>query len=133
MRATVNGTGIGQPVRRKEDLRLLTGRGRYGDDIVLPDMAHAVFVRSPHAHARIVSIDKRAALASPAVLAVLTGTDYLADGLGPIPHNPGLSAPPDVQARTRGMAPIATTHFPLPADKVRHVGEPVAIIVAQSI
>jgi carbon-monoxide dehydrogenase large subunit len=133
MRATVNGTGIGQPVRRKEDLRLLTGRGRYGDDIVLPDMAHAVIVRSPHAHARIVSIDKRAALAAPAVLAVLTGADYLADGLGPIPHNPGLSAPPDVQARIRGMAPIATTHFPLPTDKVRHVGEPVAIIVAQSI
>ncbi len=133
MRATSGSTGIGQPVRRKEDLRLLTGRGRYGDDIVLPDMAHAVFVRSPHAHARIVSIDKRAALASPSVLAVLTGTDYRADGPGPIPHNPGLSAPPDVQARTRGMAPIATTHFPLPTDKVRHVGEPVAIIVAQSI
>ena len=133
MRATVNGTGIGQPVRRKEDLRLLTGRGRYGDDIVLPDMAHAVFVRSPHAHARIVSIDKMAALAAPGMLAVLTGTDYLADGLGPIPHNPGLSAPPDVQARTRGMAPIATTHFPLPTDKVRYVGEPVAIVVAESI
>ena len=133
MRVTVNGTGIGQPVRRKEDLRLLIGRGRYGDDIVLPDMAHAVFVRSPHAHARIVSIDEGAALAAPGVLAVLTGADYLADGLGPIPHNPGLSAPPDMQARTRGMAPIATTHFPLPSDKARHVGEPVAIIVAETI
>jgi carbon-monoxide dehydrogenase large subunit len=125
--------GIGQPVRRKEDFRLLTGRGRYGDDVALPGMAHAVFVRSPHAHARIVSIDKRAALAAPAVLAVLTGADYLAAGLGPIPHNPGLSAPPDVQARLCGGAPIATRHYPLPADRVRFVGEPVAIVVAETI
>jgi aerobic carbon-monoxide dehydrogenase large subunit len=133
MRAQVNDTGIGQPVRRKEDFRLLTGRGRYGDDIVLPRMAHAVIVRSPHAHARIVSIDKTAALAALGVLAVLTGADYRADGLGPIPHNPGLSAPPDVQARTCGIAPIATVHYPLPADRVRYVGEPVAIVVADSI
>jgi aerobic carbon-monoxide dehydrogenase large subunit len=126
-------SGIGQPVRRKEDFRLLTGRGRYGDDITLPGIAHAVFVRSPHAHARIVSIDKRAALAVPGVLAVLTGADYLAAGLGPIPHNPGLSAPPDVQARLCGGAPIATRHYPLPADRVRFVGEPVAIVVAETI
>ena len=98
--------GIGQPVRRKEDFRLLTGRGRYGDDVSMPRMTHAVFVRSPHAHARIVSISKRAALTAPGVLAVLTGSDYLAAGLGPIPHNPGLSAPPDVQARLCGGPPI---------------------------
>jgi aerobic carbon-monoxide dehydrogenase large subunit len=126
-------SGIGQPVRRKEDLRLLTGRGRYGDDVTLPGMAHAVFVRSPHAHARIVSIDKRAALAAPGALAVLTGGDYLAAGLGPIPHNPGLSAPPDVQARLRGDAPTATRHYPLPAERVRFVGEPVALVVAETI
>jgi aerobic carbon-monoxide dehydrogenase large subunit len=126
-------SGIGQPVRRKEDFRLLTGRGRYGDDVALPGMAHAVFVRSPHGHARIVSIDKRAALAAPGVLAVLTGADYLAAGLGPIQHNPGLSAPPDVQARLCGGAPIATRHYPLPADRVRFVGEPVAIVVAETI
>jgi carbon-monoxide dehydrogenase large subunit len=126
-------SGIGQPVRRKEDLRLLTGRGRYGDDITLPRMAHAVFIRSPHAHARIISIDKRAALAAPGVLAVLTGADYLADGLGPIPHNPGLSAPPDVQARPRGRLPIATCHYPLPVDRLRFVGEPVAIVLAETI
>jgi aerobic carbon-monoxide dehydrogenase large subunit len=125
--------GIGQPVRRKEDLRLLTGRGRFGDDLALPRMAHAVIMRSPHAHARIVSVDKRAALAAPGVLAVLTGADYLADGLGPIPHNPGLSAPPDVQARTRGFAPIATVHLPIPQETVRFVGEPVGIIVAETI
>jgi len=57
--------GIGQPVRRKEDARLLTGKGRFGDDVTLPGMAHAVIARSPHAHARIVSVDKRAALAAP--------------------------------------------------------------------
>ena len=91
--------GIGQPVRRKEDLRLLTGRGRFGDDIALPGQAHAQFVRSPHTHARIVAVNKTAALAAPGVLAVLTGADYAAAGLGAIPHNPGLSAPPDVQAR----------------------------------
>ena len=96
--------GIGQPVRRKEDFRLLTGKGRYGDDVALPEMAHAVFVRSPHAHARMTSIDKRAAFAAPGALAVLTGADYAAAGLGPIPHSPGLSAPPDVQARLVGGA-----------------------------
>jgi carbon-monoxide dehydrogenase large subunit len=125
--------GIGQPVRRKEDFRLLKGRGRYGDDVTLPGMAHAVFVRSAHAHARIVSIDKRAALVAPGVLAVVTGADYLAAGLGPIPHNPGLSAPPDVQARPCGGAPIATCHYPLPADRARFVGEPVVLVVAETI
>src|SRR5271165_489695 len=99
--------GIGQPVRRKEDFRLLTGRGSFGDDLVLPELSHAVFVRSPYAHARIVAVAQRAALAAPGVLAVLIGADYSAAGLGPIPHNPGLSAPPDVQARLRGGPPIA--------------------------
>ena len=128
-----SGYGIGQPVRRKEDFRLLTGRGCFGDDVTLPGLGHVVVVRSPHAHARLAAIATRAARAAPGVLAVLTGADYIANGLGPIPHNPGLSAPPDVQARVRGFAPIATVHFPLPADKVRHVGEPVAIVVAESI
>ena len=122
--------GIGQPVRRKEDLRLLTGRGRFGDDLVLPRQVQAAFVRSPHAHARIAAVDKTAALAAPGVLAVLAGADYLAAGLGPIPHNPGLSAPPDVQARLCDSPPIATRHYPLPADRARFVGEPVALVVA---
>ena len=125
--------GIGQPVRRKEDFRLLIGRGSFGDDLVLPGLSHAVFIRSPYAHARIGVIDKRAALAAPGVLAVLTGADYSAAGLGPIPHNPGISAPPDVQARPRRGPPIATRHYPLPADKVRFVGEPVALVVAETI
>ena len=125
--------GIGQPVRRKEDLRLLTGRGRYVDDLPVPGLAHAVMVRSPYPHARILSVEKSAAIAAPGVLAVLDGADYAAAGLGPIPHNPTLMAPPDVQARTRGFAPVATTHFPLPRDRVRFVGELVAMIVAATI
>src|SRR3982751_5602275 len=79
-------TGIGASVRRREDLRLLTGRGRYSDDLNLPGQAYAVMLRSPHAHARIVAIDATAARAMPCVLAVLTGQDLLADGLRPIPH-----------------------------------------------
>ena len=125
--------GIGQPVRRKEDLHLLTGRGRFGDDLVLPRQVHAGFVRSPHAHAHIVAVNKAAALAAPGAIAVLTGADYAAAGLGPIPHNPGLSAPPDVQARLAGGLPIATRHYPLPADRARFVGEPVALVVAETI
>src|SRR5271169_5742820 len=91
--------GIGQAVQRKEDLRFLTGKGSYGDDLKLPRLAHAVLVRSPHAHARIRSIDKRAALDAPGVLAVLTGADFVADGLKPIPHNPGVAGPPAVMLR----------------------------------
>src|ERR1700733_2196029 len=105
--SAATGNGIGQPVRRKEDARLLTGKGRYGDDLTLPGSAHAVFVRSPHAHARIVSIGKAAALAAPGALAVLTGADYLADALRPIPHNVGLMQKPDVAVRLRA-APITT-------------------------
>ena len=85
--------GIGQLVRRKEDWRLLTGRGCYVDDLAPANLAHAVIVRSPHAHARLVSVDTRAAHATPGVLAVLTGDDYLADRLGPIPHAAGAPRP----------------------------------------
>jgi carbon-monoxide dehydrogenase large subunit len=124
---------IGQPVRRKEDLRLLTGRGRYGDDLVLPRMAYAAFVRSPHAHARIRSVDKGAALGAPGALGVFVGADYVADGLGPIPHNAGLMGPPDLAVRLRGAGPIATPHWPLPVEKARFVGEAIAMVVAESI
>ena len=73
-------TGIGQPVRRREDLRLLSGRGRYSDDTNVPGQAYAVMLRSTHAHARIRSVDVAAAMAAAGVLAVLTGRDMLADG-----------------------------------------------------
>ena len=77
--------GIGQPVRRKEDVRLLTGSGTYTDDLDRPGQAHAYVLRSPHAHARIVSIDTAAAQAAPGVVAVLTGQDAEADGIGHFP------------------------------------------------
>jgi carbon-monoxide dehydrogenase large subunit len=125
--------GVGQPVRRKEDFRLLTGRGSFGDDLDLPGSAHAVMVRSPHAHARIGSVDKKAALAAPGVLAVLTGADYIADGLAPIPHNAGLMSPPDVAVRLRGFAPIATCDYPMPPDRARFVGEPVAMVLGETV
>jgi carbon-monoxide dehydrogenase large subunit len=125
--------GIGQPVRRKEDFRLLTGKGSFADDVSLPELAHAVIVRSPHAHARIATIDTAPALESPSVLAVLTGRDYVEDGLGPIPHGAGLMGPPDVAVRLRGLKPITTRDYPMPPDRARFVGEPVAMVVAETI
>ena len=79
-------TSIGQPLRRKEDARLLTGKGRFSDDFALDGQCYAAMVRSPHPHARIVRIDTAAAKAMPGVLAVLTGADCKAEGLKPIPH-----------------------------------------------
>src|SRR5204863_1950784 len=82
--------GIGQPVRRVEDRRFLTGRGHYLDDIVRPRQVHAVMRRSPHAHARIRAIDTRAA-AGPGILAILTGTGLAKDGIGRIPCMSGVT------------------------------------------
>ena len=125
--------GIGQPVRRKEDFRLLTGRGSFADDVYLPEMAPAVIVRSPHAHAIIASVDKAAALASSGVLVVLIGSDYVADGLAPIPHGAGLMGRPDVAVRVRGFEPITTRDYPMASDKALFVGEPVAMVVAVTV
>eukprot|EP01133_Synstelium_polycarpum_P027572 gene27572-33302_t len=74
--------GIGSRVLRKEDKRFLTGKGRYTDDMVVPGMKHAVFVRSPHAHAKITGISTGAALKMPGVIGVLTGKELKADGIG---------------------------------------------------
>ncbi|MCY4269961.1 MAG: xanthine dehydrogenase family protein molybdopterin-binding subunit, partial [Gammaproteobacteria bacterium] len=76
--------GIGASVRRKEDQRFLLGKGRYTDDINVAGQTHAVFLRSPHAHAIIEGIDTQAATAAPGVVAVLTGDDLAADGIGPL-------------------------------------------------
>jgi aerobic carbon-monoxide dehydrogenase large subunit len=125
--------GIGKFVQRKEDLRLLTGRGYYVADVRLPNTAHAAVVRSPHAHARIRGIDKKAAEKAPGVLAVLTGADFLADGLHLMDHRPSLVGPPDVTVRVReGFSTFIHAQPLLPADKARHVGEPVAIVVAET-
>ena len=126
-------TGIGAALPRSEDLRLLTGRGNYAADLASPDACFAAFVRSPHAHAAIRHIEVAAALAMPGVRAVLTGADAAADGLGPIPHNTDFASPPDARLRLPpGFTVFTTPHRPLPADAVRFVGEPVALVVADS-
>ncbi|HVR71753.1 MAG TPA: xanthine dehydrogenase family protein molybdopterin-binding subunit, partial [Vicinamibacteria bacterium] len=78
---------VGQSVRRVEDPRLVQGLGRYSDDVTLPREAHAVVLRSPHAHARLRAVDATAALGAPGVLAVLTGADLHADGVGDLPSD----------------------------------------------
>jgi len=126
---------IGQPLRRKEDLRLVTGSGRYSDDVSLPGQAYAFILRSPHAHARIRKIDTAAARAMPGVLAVLTGADVKADGLADVPHTPIPMKPPaDVLLKNRdgsdhGYAPQEL----LPTDRVRYVGQQVVMVVAETI
>src|SRR3954471_31701 len=126
---------IGKALPRKEDQRLLTGRGNYSDDLNLPGQAYAVMLRSPHAHARLRAIDTRDARALPGVLAVLTGADAAADGLKPIPHNPAPSGPPaDIVLKNRDGSPHGhAPHFILPADRARFVGEAVVLIVAESV
>jgi aerobic carbon-monoxide dehydrogenase large subunit len=126
--------GIGASVLRKEDARLLTGKGSFSDDLELHGQAYAVVVRSPHAHARIVRINAGEALAAPGTLAVLTGADWLADGLKPIPHRPFSASPPDVGLQNRDGSPIfIAPHYPLPGDRARYVGEAVAMVVAESL
>ena len=126
---------IGQPLRRKEDLRLVTGGGRYSDDVSLPGQAYAYVLRSPHAHARIRGIDTAAARAMPGVLAVLTGADVVADGLKEVPHTPIPSKPPaDILLNNRdGSAHGYAPQQILPTDRVRYVGQQVVMVVAESI
>src|SRR6058998_3077994 len=120
--------GIGAPVKRHEDFRLLSGRGRYAEDWNAPGQAHAAFVRSPHAHAEVVSVDAKPVLALEGVLGVFTGRDLVAAGVGPIPT---LIAERGGGIRSRdGSAFAEPLWYPLAIDRVRHVGEPVAIIVA---
>lgn len=125
---------IGEDIRRSEDFRLVTGRGQFADDLVFEHPAHAAFVRSPHAHARIAGIDTSAARAMPGVLAVLTGEDIVAAGISPIPHAIGGSgAGADVPMRNRdGSERARTRHLPLPIDRARYVGEAVAMVVAET-
>jgi carbon-monoxide dehydrogenase large subunit len=116
---------IGDAPRRREDARFVTGGGAYLDDLRFDGLVHAVVLRSPHAHARIAGIDVAAARAAPGVLAVLTGADADADGLQPMR--------PTVEANVQTGEPFAFMPQPLLAGaKVRHVGEPVALIVAES-
>jgi len=124
---------IGRPIRRKEDGRLLTGKGRFSDDFSIASEAYAAIVRSPHAHARIRGIDTARARSMPGVLGVLTGADCIADGLKPLPHSPVPSTRYDMKLTAPGGAPVfAGPHRLLPADKVRYVGEAVAMVVAET-
>jgi carbon-monoxide dehydrogenase large subunit len=126
-------SAIGQPLRRKEDERLLTGKGRYTDDFSLEGQTFAAMVRSPYPHARIVRIDTAAAKAMPGVLLVLTGQDCKADGLKPIPHSPVPSTHFDMKLTARGGKPVFPgRHMLLPHDKARYCGEPVAMVVAET-
>ncbi|MBV8407953.1 MAG: xanthine dehydrogenase family protein molybdopterin-binding subunit, partial [Alphaproteobacteria bacterium] len=117
---------IGDSPRRREDARFLTGRGAYVDDLPFDGLVRAVFLRAPHAHARIRSIDTAAARRAPGVLAVLTAADAAADGLKPLR--------PYVEANVQTGEPFAFDEQPLLAnDKVRFVGETVALVVAETL
>jgi aerobic carbon-monoxide dehydrogenase large subunit len=133
-------TGIGQPVRRKEDARLVVGAGRFSDDVDLPRQTRAFVLRSNHAHARIKSITTERAQALKGVLAVLTGADLKADGLKPIPPDASTTMPyeaqrrlPDVVLVHRDGPLLQTPYYPLAVDKVRYVGEGVALVVAETL
>ncbi|MCY3752830.1 MAG: molybdopterin-dependent oxidoreductase, partial [Alphaproteobacteria bacterium] len=117
--------GIGQPVRRKEDARFVTGAGRFTDDIDIEGQAHAVVLRSPHAHARILGLDTRAAEAAPGVMAVLTGQDAVADGLPLLPCQVDVPGAGGARMADPGRAVLQT-------DRVRYVGDPVAFVVAET-
>jgi carbon-monoxide dehydrogenase large subunit len=113
-----------QPFARVEDQRLVSGRGRYTADIDLPGQAHAVVLRSPHAHAKLGAIDAAAALAAPGALAVITGADEAAAGWGGAPAMP---------VRHRDGSNIRVPHYPaLAQQRVRFVGQPVALMIAES-
>jgi len=118
--------GSGQAVRRLEDEQLLTGRGRYTDDMSAPGQLHMAFLRSPYPHARIVSVDTSAAAAMPGVAAVYTGAQLAAAGVQPVPGVAGFRRPDGQPAS--GPPRLALAH-----ERVRFVGEPVAAVVAQTL
>jgi carbon-monoxide dehydrogenase large subunit len=127
---------VGRPMPRFEDERLVRGNGRYTDDFTLPFECHAVFVRSPYPHARIRKIDIADAARQPGILAVLTGADYVAAGGGPIRH---FADPADAHDHTKrafrsfpGNVSVDIPHMPMPSDRVRYLGEPVALVVGET-
>ena len=119
-------TGIGAAVRRKEDHRFITGKGRYTDDINRPGQAHAYFLRSPHAHAKIKSLDVREAKSKPGVVAILTGDDIAADKVG------GLICGWMIHSKD-GSPMKAGAHPALAQGKVRYVGDHVAVVIAETL
>jgi carbon-monoxide dehydrogenase large subunit len=119
-------TTIGTPVRRREDYRFLTGQGTYTDDVNRPYQLYAYILRSPYAHARLSGIDIADAAKAPGVAAVFTGSDMAADGVGGLPCG--------WQIHSKDGSPMAEPpHLPLAVDRVRHVGDPVAVVIADSL
>ncbi|TFG80314.1 MAG: xanthine dehydrogenase family protein molybdopterin-binding subunit, partial [Chromatiales bacterium] len=119
-------TGIGARVKRREDLRFITGRGRYTDDINQPRQTYAVFLRSPYARARLGAIDTSAALATAGVLAVFTGKDMAADGLGDLPCG-------WLVKQKDGSDMVSAPHPPLAATQVNYAGEPYGVVIAETL
>jgi carbon-monoxide dehydrogenase large subunit len=116
---------IGKPLRRLEDAHLLSGKGRFTDDVRPEGAAQVAFLRSPHAHARIGALDVSAARAAPGVLAVYTGADVAADGVGPIPFT-------HLHKRQDGSPIVAPPRMPITAAEARFVGDAVAMVVAET-
>ena len=127
---------VGRPLPRFEDLRLVRGAGRYTDDFQYPGQVYAAFVRSPHAHAHILNIDRDRARSAPGVIAVLTGADYEADGHGPISHaaQPTDAVRPQIPAfqYANEERPFERPQPPFATNVVRYVGEPLAVVVAET-
>src|SRR5215471_9972804 len=119
---------FGKSIKRREDPRFITGKGRYVDDVKLPGMTYAAFVRSPHAHARIRKIDAAAALRHPGVVAVFTGKDMA--GVNSLPCGWDLRKEKNIPGVVQDLAMVP--HMPLSSDAARHVGDPVAVVIAQS-
>jgi carbon-monoxide dehydrogenase large subunit len=117
---------IGQPVPRSEDPVLLRGEGRYSDDVSMSGQAYAVMVRSHHAHGTIRDIDAAEARGMPGVLAIYTAADLAAGGIGPLP-------PRQVMNNRDGTPMLSPTRYALAIDKVRHVGEAVAVVIAETV
>jgi carbon-monoxide dehydrogenase large subunit len=122
--------GVGQPVRRNEDPRLLTGRGKFNDDVSRDGDAIGFVLRSPHAHADIRGIDTSAASGMPGVLAILTGQDLADDGIGGFPGPPPFFAS---LTKPDGSPLVYPPQFALSSDRVRYVGDPVAFVVAETL
>jgi carbon-monoxide dehydrogenase large subunit len=119
---------FGKSIKRREDPRFITGRGRYVDDVKLPGMTYAAFVRSPHAHARIRKIDTAAALRHPGVVAIFTGKDMT--GVNSLPCGWDLRKEKNIPGVVQDLAMVP--HMPLTSDAARHVGDPVAVVIADS-
>jgi aerobic carbon-monoxide dehydrogenase large subunit len=119
-------SSIGTPVRRREDYRFLTGQGTYTDDINRPGQLHAFILRSPHANARLGGIDTKEAASAPGVAAIFTGADMAADGIGGLPCGWLINS--------KDGSPMKEPPHPvLAVERVRHVGDPVAVVIAESL